>query len=157
MEVNSDQIDSNGVLHLSPGEKHYLSIIAKDDLNNTVSVVITASAFPPEVAAIDDASLYITDNMVQVNGKIGSSFFLTFHTVGRKKISLVMNATFVDCPSGFVYDVNEQTCVCSAATPNQQYVGIVRGSVRPFESYQIKGYWAGCDHSGSLLTALRCP
>ena len=156
LEISSDQLDSNGVLKLSPGEKHYLSVIAKDDLNSTVSVVITASAFPPEIAAIDNASLYITDNMVQVNGKIGSSFFLTFHTVGRKQISIVLNATFTDCPSGFVYDVNEQKCVCSAATPNQQYVGIVRCNVRKFESYQIKGYWAGCDQSGSLLTAM-CP
>ena len=156
LEVSSNQLDSKGVLKLSPGEKHNLSIIAKDDLNNTVSAVITASAFPPEIAAIDGASLYITDNMVQVNGKIGSSFFITFHTVGRKQISIVMNATFVDCPSGFVYDINEQKCVCSAATPSQQYLGIVRCSVRRFESYQTKGYWAGCDQNGALLTA-KCP
>ena len=156
LEVSSNQFDSNGVLKLSPGEKHNLSIVAKDDLNNTVSAVITASASPPEIAAIDSASLYITDNMVQVNGKIGTSFILTFHTVGRKQISVVVNATFVDCPSGFVYDQNEQKCVCSAATPNQQYLGIIRCSTRRFESYQTKGYWAGCNQNGALLTA-RCP
>ena len=145
LEVNSNQFDSDGVLQLSPGEKHNLSIVAKDDLNNTVSAVITASASPPEIAVIDSASLYITDNMVQVNGKIGTNFSLSFTTVGRKQISIVLNATFIGCPSGFVYDVNEQRCVCSAATPNQQYLGIIRCSTRRFESYQTKGYWAGCD------------
>ena len=156
LEVSTDQFDSNGVLKLSPGEKRNLSITAKDDLNNTVSTVIAASAFPPEIATIDSASLYITDSMVQVNGKIRSDFFIIIYTVGRKQISIVLNATFIDCPSGFVYDVDEQKCVCSAATPDQQYLGIVRCSARRFESYQIKGYWAGCDQNGALLTA-QCP
>ena len=37
LEISSDQLDSNGVLKLSPGEKYYLSIIGKDDLNNSFS------------------------------------------------------------------------------------------------------------------------
>ena len=43
LEVNSNQFDSDRVLKLSPGEKHNLSIVAKDDLNNTVLAVITCS------------------------------------------------------------------------------------------------------------------
>ena len=156
LEVSPDQLDSDGMLKLSPGENRKLSLVAKDDLHNTVSAVVTASAFPPEVATIDRASLYITDSTVQVNGRINSEFSLSFHTTGRKQISIVLNATFIDCPSGFVYNTDEQKCACSAATPDKQYLGIIRCSTRRFQSYQSKGYWAGCDHSGALLTA-RCP
>ena len=156
LEFDHRQFDSDGVLRLSPGESRRLSITPKDELNNTVSSVITASAFPPEDAVIDSASLYITDNRVQVNGMIGSKFFVTFHATGRKLISVSVNATFVECPSGFVYDTEERRCLCSARVANKQYLGIIRCNTRRFESYQTKGYWAGCDRQGTLLTA-DCP
>ena len=156
LEVKRNQLDSDGILRLSPGERHYVSITAKDDLDNPVSAVITASASPSNVARIDSASLYITDSRVQVNGKIGSNFSLIFHATGRKHISIVLNATFVDCPSGFVYNKEEQQCECSAVTQNRQYLGIIRCSTRSFTSFQSKGYWAGCDENGHLLTA-QCP
>lgn len=157
LEVSPNQLDSDGVLRLSPGERRYLSIAAKDDLNNTVSAVIIASALPSNVAVIDSASVYITDNRIQVNGKIGERFYITFHTTGRKQISVTLNAAFIDCPIGFVYNTSEQKCECSATTvQDKQYLGIIRCSTRKFVSFQSKGYWAGCDQNGALLTA-QCP
>ena len=156
LEVNPEQLDSEGVLRLSPGENRNLSLTAKDDLNNIVSAVVTASVFPPSVATVDTASLYITDSMVQVNGRLYSTFTLTLHTTGRRQISTSVQALFIDCPPGFVYQTQKQKCVCSATTQTQQYSGITRCDTESFHSLLNKHYWAGCITNDTLLTAA-CP
>ena len=155
LQINPDQLDSDGVLRLSPGENCNLSLIAKDDLNNTVSAVVTASVFPLEVASVDAASLYITDSMVQINGKQNSNFTLTLHTIGRRQISTTVKAMFIECPPGFVYQGQKQKCECSASNHTTEYLGITRCSGESFRSLLNKGYWAGCDEN-TLLTAV-CP
>ena len=156
LQINPERLDSKGVLTLFPGEKYNLSLIAKDDLNNTVSAVVTASASPSEVASVDTASLYITDGMVQINGKKNSSFTLTLRTTGRRQVSKSVEAMFIDCPPGFVYQEQKQRCVCSATTEAEQYLGITACSGESFQSLLSKGYWAGCDDDNTLLTAV-CP
>ena len=66
IEISPEQLDSDSVLRLSPGENRNLSLTVRDDLNNIVPAVVTASVFPPDVATVDSASLYITctDSMV---------------------------------------------------------------------------------------------
>ena len=156
IQISPQQLDPNGVLRLSPGENRNLSLTARDDLNNIVSAVVTASVFPPDVATVDSASIYITDSMVQINGRMHSTFTLTLHTTGRRKLSTSVQALFVDCPPGFVYQKQKQKCVCSAATQTQQYLGITRCDIENFHSLLSKRYWAGCDTNSTLLTAA-CP
>ena len=156
LEISPEQLDSNEVLRLSPGENRNLSLTARDDLNNRVSVVVTASVFPPGVATVNSASIYITDSMVQINGKIHSAFTLTLHTTGRRQISTSVQALLIDCPPGFVYEAQKQKCVCSAATQTQRYLGITRCDIEKFNGLLNKRYWAGCDTSDTLLTAA-CP
>ena len=156
IQISPDQLDPNGVLRLSPGENRNISLIARDDLSNIVPAVVTASVFPSDVATVDSASLYITDSMVQINGKMHSTFTLTLHTIGRRQISTHVQALFIDCPPGFVYQAQKWKCVCSATTQTQQYLGITRCDAESFRSLLSKRYWAGCNTSDSLLTAV-CP
>ena len=156
IQISPEQLDSDGVLRLSPGENRNLSLTAMDDLNNIVSAVVTASVFPPDVATVDSASLYITDSMVQVNGKLHSTFTLTLHTTGTRQISTSVQALFINCPPGFVYKAQKQKCVCSATNQVQQYLGITRCDIEKFHSLLTKRYWAGCDTNDTLLTAA-CP
>ena len=156
IQISPEQLDSNGVLTMSPGENRNLSLTARDDLNNIVSTVVTASVFPSSVATVDSASIYITDSMVQINGKLHSTFTLTLHTTGRRQISTSVQALFIDCPPGFVYEAQKKKCVCSAATQTQQYLGITRCDIEKFSSLLNKHYWAGCNTNDTLLTAV-CP
>ena len=157
LEISPEQLDEDGVLRLSPGENRNLSLTARDDLNNTVSAVVTASVLPPDVATVDSASIYITDSMVQINGKLHSTFTLTLHTTGRRQISTSVKALFIDCPPGFVYEEQKQKCVCSAATQTQQYLGITRCDIENFNSLLSKRYWAGCDSTTDTLLTAACP
>ena len=156
LEISSDQLDSDGVLKLSPGERRNLSIIAKDDLDNRVYTVVTASVFPPNNAHVDSASRFVTDSTVQVNGKLQSMFTMTLHTVGTRQISTSVKAKLISCPPGFVYQRREEKCVCSSTTAAQQYLGIMGCRIESFRGLLNKRYWAGCDINDSLLTAV-CP
>lgn len=156
IQISPEQLDPNGVLRLSPGENRNLSLTARDDLDNVVSAVVTASVFPPDVATVDSASIYITDSVIHINGRMHSTFTLVLHTTGRRKLSTSVQALFTDCPPGFVYQEQKQKCLCSAATQTQQYMGITRCDTENFHGLLNKRYWAGCDTNSTLLTAT-CP
>ena len=155
LQIHPDQLDPKGLLKMSPGENRNLSLIARDDLNKMVSTVVVASVSPSEVASVDTASLYITDGIVTINGKLRSIFNLKLTTIGTRQISTTVNAEFIDCPPGFIYQEQKQRCVCSATTNTEHYLGITRCDSESFRSLLTKDYWAGCDNN-TLLTAL-CP
>ena len=146
-------------IKLYPGEKRRISAIATDELNHTVSVVVTAVAYPPDVAVIDSTSVNSTDGIVvTVSGQKRGNFSLNFQTNGHRQvpISIILKATFVECPTGFVYALHERKCVCSTEKTETTYAGIIACNPITFNSYQTKSYWAGCNTKGELLTA-RCP
>ena len=161
LQINpqASKYDSN-VLKVSPGELCDLRLTAKDELNHPVQPIVVASISPPNAhAVLDSTSQYVIDGTVRIYGKPNATCYLELTTVDRKKVTEHIKVQLVPCPTGFVYLNDLQTigrCVCSAATQNKQYLGILRCHSRKFESYQIKGYWAGCDQNGALLTA-KCP
>ena len=163
-------VDFDGVLRMAPGEMKHLSLEAKDELNHTVYPVVTASTFPQSVS-VDNSSFYVTDDRVQVNGPINTTFRLTLRTAGPKQVSVTLDAELTDCPPGLVYKsmcsetesycspsaLHESKCVCSATSENQYYEGITKCSVDDFRGLLNIGYWAGCcGQNGTLVTA-ECP
>ena len=153
---------ASNVLKVSPGELFDLQLTAKDELNHSVQAIVVASistSLSDGYAVLDNTSQYIVDGKVKIYGELNTTCCLELSTVGRKKVTKHIPVEIVDCPTGFVYLSgldNISRCVCSAETPNKQYLGILRCHSRRFVSYQTKGYWAGCDKTGALLTAI-CP
>ena len=145
------------ILKVSPGEPFYLQLTAKDELNHTVFPVVTASIHPQNThASLESASQYLVNSTVQIYGEINARFFLRLSTLARKKVTKLIEVQLAQCPPGFVYQKHLSKCECSVTVPSKQYLGIVRCSTIKFVSYQSKGYWAGCDQNGDLLTA-KCP
>ena len=164
------ELDLDSVLRMAPGEMKFLSLEVKDELNHTVYPVVTASASHSSVS-VDNSSFYVTDDRVQVNGPINSTFKLTLRTAGPKQVSVTVDAELTDCPPGLVYRskcsesavyctpriLQESKCVCSATSENEHYEGITKCSVDQFRGLLNIGYWAGCyGQNGTLLTA-ECP
>ena len=156
------QIEPNSeVIKISPGELYNLQLTAKDELNHTVYPVVMASINPSSAAAVlDSTSQYVVDGTVQINGEINATFLLELSTISRKKVTKLIKIQLVQCPPGFVYQTLSGSygkCVCSATTLHQQYQGITKCSTdRSLRALLNKGFWAGCNVSGHLLTA-ECP
>ena len=165
-------LDSDGVLRMAPGEMKQIFLEAEDELNHTVYPVVTAFASPSTLFHVDNASYYVTDDRVQINGAINRTFELTLRTAAPKQVTIAVDAELIDCPPGLVYESNcsntdytncsssqlhESKCVCSATTEYQRYEGITKCSVTEFRGLLNIGYWAGCyGVNGTLLTA-ECP
>ena len=163
LQINPQaDIFASNKIKVSPGELFDLQLTAKDELNHSVQAIVVASLstnLADANAVLDSTSQYIVDGKVKIYGELNTTCYLELTTAGRKKVSKHIQIELVDCPTGFVYLSgfdNFSRCVCSAETPNKQYLGILRCHSRRFESYQTKGYWAGCDKNGALLTA-QCP
>lgn len=165
-------LDSDGVLRMAPGEMKRLFLEAEDELNHTIYPVITAYGSPSTLVHVDNASFYVTDDRVQINGAINTSFELILRANSPKQVSITVEAELTDCPPGLVYEskcsnvdlahcppslLHKSKCVCSATTEHQRFEGITTCSVDEFRGLLNIGYWAGCyGENGTLLTA-ECP
>ena len=162
-------LNSNRVLAMAPGEKKHLSLEVRDELNHSVYAAVsvyvsTPKGIEPSHYEVDRSSLYVTDDSVQVNGRINETFRLILRTDGTKQVSTTVNALLTSCPPGLVYNDSKslmfQRCVCSATTADQRFDGITKCSVDGFHGLLNKGYWAGCGEdfhgNGTFLTA-ECP
>ena len=156
-------LDSNGMLTMAPGERKPLFLEIKDELNRSVSAVVSVSVSASNSTnpgyQLDRSSWYVTDDTVQVNGRINETFKITFNTNGPKQVSITVNAQLTSCPPGLVYDNSSMKCVCSATTDNQRFVGITKCSVDLFRSLLNNGYWAGCygEFKNETLLTAECP
>ena len=149
------------VLMIPPGEVFDLQLTAKDELNQTVQPVVFASIVPPSASAVlDSTSQYVVDGTIQINGIINAKFSLELSTFSRKKVTKFIKVQLDQCPPGFVYQNGlgkYGKCVCSATTQNRQYQGITKCNTdHSLRALLNKGFWAGCNESGNLLTA-ECP
>ena len=158
--IGSDVLESN-ILRVAPGESKNLSLTARDDLNNTIQSVYTASVRKTgsKDVKVASSSRYISANVVELNGEVGADFQLTLNTVGRRIISLSVNATLTNCPPGLVYSRSADKCVCSATTIDKQYRGITKCSTEVFSGILDRGYWAGCygDNNHTVILTAECP
>ena len=165
LEIDPEVLDSEGRLHVVPGEVCTIPIIARDDLNNSVNAVyrVYVSGYHmtlPDSVEVDCNYEYITNNTIQVNGAIGAKFRLNIRTVvGHRTVQTSVNATLTDCPPGLIWKGayrSDGKCVCSATTSNTQYEGITKCSTEGSYGLLNKGYWAGCNDTGAVLTS-ECP
>ena len=156
----ADKIDRD-VLKISPGEAVDLQLTGRDELNHTVHPIVFASVIPHNAPAVlDSTSQYVIDGIVQINGEIYAKFFLELSIISRKKVTKHIEVQLVQCPPGFVYQSSSGhygKCVCSATTQHQRYQGITKCITNhSFHALLNKGFWAGCNKNGRLLTA-DCP
>ena len=154
----ADKYSESTGLNVSPGELFNLNLTALDELNHTIYPVVSASLNSSCTSAVlESRSQYVADGNIQINGEVGATCFLELSTMGRKKVTKVINVTLDKCSVGFVYQENSGQCVCSATTQDRHYQGIAKcSSDNSLHALLNKGFWAGCDERGQLLTA-ECP
>ena len=146
-----------------PGQEHILEVELLDDLDRKVNTPIRASIFNerPErlenKIEVDDAFSCVTGNVIRLQGKEKVEGNLLLQSITKRKTSILVNVTLLQCPPGFILDKNESECICDA----YYYVGITHCSDNDFHSYLEEGFWAGyvkneVSNMSELATSL-CP
>ena len=148
----------NKSIKVIPGENYDLGIMACDELGNKVQTILKATTNSTKYPVhIDLAHEYISDGKIQISGPIGATFPVDIHTSGLRRIGRSINVTLISCPPGYVHLNDSNVCVCSADLSVTDYhlPGLTKCSPS-FQAVLNKGFWAGCDVDGKLLTA-ECP
>ena len=141
-------------LQVPPGQIHTLDITAMDELNNVVDTIYRAYISKNTDNVKISSSAYISDQKIQIQGTINSTFQMNLQTIGAHKISTSLKARLTQCPPGYVY--SDSHCMCSADTEYQQYSGILGCDTSKFQGLLSKGFWAGCVENQTFVTA-ECP
>lgn len=123
-----------------PGEEHSLEVAIIDDLDQAVDFTFRGTIVDDDnrTISVDEAFTCVVGNVIQLQGREGSSGNLLLQTVTTRKSSIIVTVILAPCPPGFTLG-NDMECSCDAFF----YVGITRCSYSDFHAYTIKGFWAG--------------
>ena len=128
-------------LMIIPGEKYIHGVKAIDDLDKEVSASFWATI--PDSEKSSDVSLSSTSstlirNKIKVSGKPSNHTKINLNIVSARQSFIQLDVVLLDCPPGFFLKDNSR-CTCNT----DAYVGILQCDFDKFQSYLLKGYWAG--------------
>ena len=143
-----------------PGQEHILEVELLDDLDNKVNTPIRASILndrPKDKLEVDDAFSCVTGNVIRLRGEEEVEGNLLLQSTTKRKSSILVNVTLVECPTGFIHNKTASKCICDA----HYYVGITHCNDKEFHAYLEEGFWAGYikneDSNMSELATSLCP
>ena len=143
---------------VSPGIVSNISFVVTDILNQSLKTVLYSTCVDNcKSGHVSQSYQYITDNEMVFNGVEDSTIAIIAETLNGRVLSMEMNITIGDCPSGYYFD--DGICLCPVSTPHQPE-GIVACQDSTNRVKMQQGYWAGCidNSNGSLsLVTGQCP
>lgn len=153
--------DSN--IQMSPGVPVPLNIEVKDDLGQTIDIVLQASCKDPagEGGIVKQYNYVSDDYRLALKGYIGLPLNVQLQTIDSRSIGIGFNVTLDSCPPGYVMDYSNTSCICSISS-DKRIRGIVSCNEPTDNENSTKhgllmlGYWADCNEDGKLMTA-QCP
>ena len=88
---------------------------------------------------------------VQIKGKPKELATLRVFTISPRQSYITLKIELQECPPGYLYVAKDNECRCNANT----YVGLLDCDEKYYQSYLLKGYWAGfIDNTSELVTGL---
>ena len=148
-------------INVSPGEKYLLPFKHHDDEGNNANVIFFVRSNNETAGSVDDQSIYVYGDIMQVYGAPNTNFNITVTSLGPIPYSVIMNVTFDYCPPGYIaykkgkYD-NSTSCKCGDTHPDG-IPGISGCNETLYQAYITRYHWGGIhEPSGKFVTAL-CP
>ena len=137
----SIHVNENNPVEIPPGRLYQLNITSRDEMGNKVSPVFFVETMNPNISTVDSTTVYISDNRVQLYGRVGSQIVLQLQTVSGRPWLFTINVTLSKCPPGYYYDYNGATgkCICTAG----DYYGIYLCDRTKLLAYLHTYVWAG--------------
>jgi len=149
---------------VSPGEKYPLPFEHIDDEGHNAKTIFFIQS-DDTTGSVDNQSIYIYDDIMQVYGKPNTTFNITVTNLGPIPSTVTLNVTFEHCPPGYIAYVKEKydnttSCKCANGLPDKSSDGIPGISECDYISYRAyitRYYWGGIhEPSGNFVTA-DCP
>ena len=157
-------IPRNGTqMTVSPGDRYRLKIDQTDDEGNNAEAIFYVRSDDPKVTRVDNRSLYIHSDIMQVYGKPRTSANIILRSLGSIPSTVTLNVTFGDCPPGFIYNNSEASrsvpCKCASEQEKNGIPGIVECNRNLYQAYIARFYWAGSitDNGTEIFVTSLCP
>ena len=132
---------SSSYLELTPGLPHELNITQTDELGNNVTDLFHVTAETEFVTGLVSRVHVSEKGTITISGKQGTTGTIVLKNnapVVRRKY---LNISLLQCPPGFSFDSDDNTCTCSAST-GHKYFEIL--SCNETSSALIThGFWVG--------------
>ena len=148
-------------INVSPGEKYLLPFKHHDDEGNNANVIFFVQSNNETAGSVDDQSIYVYGDIMQVYGAPNTNFNITVTSLGPIPYSVIMNVEFDYCPPGYIaykkgkYD-NTTSCKCGDTHPDA-IPGISGCNETLYQAYITRYHWGGIhEPSGKFVTAM-CP
>ena len=147
------------MLEVIPGEKLKMSINLTDDLQQPAHGTYYITKENPQ-SSIDVDQTYYSTNLggkLGIYGTPGDTTNLVFSKLGFYLISAKIGVRMVQCPPGYIFSREYQTCKCGKSI----YKSVVSCNDRNFNANLKQGYWIGySSENNSKLKVLiegNCP
>jgi len=149
-EIGTDTSDyvipANGTkVTVPPGDKYHFQFNQHDDEGNGAKAIFFVQSSDKNVN-IDNRSIYVYSEIIQVYGKPNSTANITMTSLGSISSTVTLNFKFDDCPPGYRVDKkrNESGSSCKCANEYPDGIpGIVECDDSLYQAYITRFYWGG--------------
>ena len=134
-----------------PGKNVKIPLKMRDEFNNTAPSVY-------RVVSNDECRIdrqYMLDR-IGITALENATCNLELVAVSFRELSFKAEIHVSKCPPGFYLNENE-SCICSAYSHKQAYLGISTCHDQRSFAYLANGYWAGYDRGENFLLTAPCP
>ena len=156
--IDYDEFNSTGTISVIPGQEVGLNFNMNDELSqptyDTFHVSIQGDTSEAGSINVDPSYTYVAGRKVlKLYGRPGEKAEVVLTNAEFQPITVIASVLMKHCPPGFVLlgNTNEMSCVCSAETENQRYVGISRCSSQKKVAYLLGGYWVGYENTSEII------
>ena len=158
--------DSHYIMKLFPGKRERFPFTTKDDINNDVTDYTVLIAQVEQTANnlsgaihLDNSSVYISDNSLEVHGFAKASGTLKIETIDPRVLSIQVDVSINDCPPGMVFSSNFDGSNSHCECRTYGYNRIILCSQHSYTTQIQRGAWIGLetvDNKKKVLVG-QCP
>ncbi|XP_065888116.1 uncharacterized protein [Dysidea avara] len=147
-------------LRISPGETYHLPFNQSDDKGQQAKTVFFIQSNDEETGKVGNRSVYVYSDIMQVYGKLNSTFNITVTSLGHVASTVILNITFDFCPPGYVsfLDKVQNATSCKCATEvSGGYPGILGCDDEIYQARISRYHWGGIHKRTNKFVTANCP
>ena len=158
--ANVFSVTSQSAVIVSPGEEFKLPFSQSDDEGQNAQTIFFIQSDDEEVGKIDNRSVYVHSDIMQVYGNPNSIVNFSITSAGPIPSAITLSVTFDYCSPGYVGYKSDNVTFCKCADDYPYEIpGILECNNSLSQAYIARLYWGGVYSNGSskeFVTAT-CP
>ena len=139
-----------------PGKITHLPIEINDDFNRTVYRIYQALLKSNNSMLLDPNYMNVYYNKILLYGRPGERGNVTFSLSSIGEEEIILPVVMLDCPPGYVSEIQNGLNLCVCSTQGKQYLGISHCNQSRFQAVLKRGYWLGCSNIHVITSTHTC-